>query len=87
MNKRIGIGEAGTLVLGTVLAVVSAAGFSAGKLFDSNVFPARGAWPMGQTVAATIEAGDKGGRKAVELVQGLAVGMPIHNTGMGLKTG
>ncbi|MCL2363145.1 MAG: OPT/YSL family transporter [Defluviitaleaceae bacterium] len=48
--------------------------FTAGRLFDSQIFPARGAWPMGQAVATTIEAGDKGGRKAIELCQGLAVG-------------
>jgi uncharacterized oligopeptide transporter (OPT) family protein len=56
--------------------------FTAGRLFDSVLFPARGAWPMGQAVATTIEAGDKGGRKAVELLQGLAVGVAASIAGV-----
>ncbi|MCL2619827.1 MAG: OPT/YSL family transporter [Defluviitaleaceae bacterium] len=48
--------------------------FIMGKLFDSKIFPARGGWPMGQAVATMLEAGDGGGKKAWQLVQGLVVG-------------
>ena len=48
--------------------------FSMGRLFDSKIFPARGSWPMGKAVATTIKAGDAGGKKSFELLQGLAVG-------------
>jgi len=46
-----------------------------GLIFNSKIFPADGAWPMGQVVATTIQAGDEGGRKGIELFQGLAVGV------------
>jgi len=58
----------GTLI-GSIIAV-----FSMGRLFDSKIFPARGSWPMGQAVAAAVKAGDEGGKKGIELLQGLAVG-------------
>ena len=46
-----------------------------GRLFDSRVFPATGAWPMGQAVASVIEAGDEGGKKGLHLLAGLAIGV------------
>jgi len=48
--------------------------FIMGRLFDSRIFPATGAWPMGQAVAKTITAGDEGGKKGFELLGGLVVG-------------
>ena len=58
----------GTLI-GSMISV-----FVIGKIFDSKIFPAKGAWPMGQAVATTIEAGDEGGKKGLQLLQGLIVG-------------
>ena len=55
--------------VGSIIAV-----FAMGRLFDSKIFPVGGAWPMGQAVATTIEAGDEGGKKTFQLLQGLAVG-------------
>ena len=58
----------GTLV-GSMITVATA-----GRLFDTKIFPARGAWPLGSAVASSLEAGDSGGRKGFQLLQGLAVG-------------
>lgn len=44
------------------------------RMFDSEVFPATGAWPPGVAAAEAIRAGDKGGRSAAVLAGGLAVG-------------
>ena len=48
--------------------------FIMGRLFDSRIFPATGAWPMGQAVAKTISAGDAGGKKGFQLFTGMVVG-------------
>ena len=45
------------------------------RMVDSEVFPARGAWPPGVAAAEAIRAGDEGGRKAVVLGVGLGVGV------------
>ncbi|MBN8942021.1 MAG: OPT/YSL family transporter [Rhizobiales bacterium] len=45
------------------------------RMFDSRVFPATGAWPLGVAVAETIKAGDEGGRKVVLMGIGFAVGL------------
>jgi uncharacterized oligopeptide transporter (OPT) family protein len=45
------------------------------RMFDSEVFPATGAWPPGAAAAEAIRAGDEGGRKAVFLVLGVALGI------------
>ncbi len=45
------------------------------RMFDSEVFPAAGAWPPGVAAAEAIRAGDEGGRKAVVLGVGLGVGV------------
>ena len=37
------------------------------RMFDTEVFPATGAWPPGAAAAEAIRAGDEGGRKAVML--------------------
>ncbi|MGF6231868.1 putative oligopeptide transporter (OPT) family protein [Inquilinus ginsengisoli] len=44
------------------------------RMFDSKVFPATGAWPPGVAAAEAIKAGDEGGRKAVLLGVGVAIG-------------
>ena len=56
-------------LMGSVISI-----FIMGRLFDSKIFPATGAWPMGQAVASAIEAGDEGGKKGLELLVGLVVG-------------
>jgi len=58
----------GTLI-GSMISV-----FVTGRLFDSKIFPAKGAWPLGVAIANSLDAGDKGGKKGFELLQGLAVG-------------
>ena len=45
------------------------------RMFDSEVFPASGAWPPGAAAAEAIRAGDEGGRKAVVLTIGVVVGI------------
>jgi uncharacterized oligopeptide transporter (OPT) family protein len=45
------------------------------RMFDSKVFPATGAWPPGVAAAEAIKAGDEGGRKAVLMGIGVAVGV------------
>lgn len=45
------------------------------RLFDSEVFPATGAWPPGAAAAEAIRAGDEGGRKAAILGVGVLVGI------------
>jgi len=56
-------------LIGSMLSI-----FIMGRLFDSKIFPATGAWPMGQAVATAIEAGDTGGKKGFQLATGLAIG-------------
>ena len=46
----------------------------ASRLFGTRAFPAEGAWPDGEAVGRVIEAGDRGGRLARELLQGLLFG-------------
>jgi uncharacterized oligopeptide transporter (OPT) family protein len=45
------------------------------RMFDSEVFPATGAWPPGAAAAEAIRAGDEGGRKAAVLGAGVVVGI------------
>ncbi len=45
------------------------------RMFDSEVFPASGAWPPGAAAAEAIRAGDEGGRKAAILGVGVIVGV------------
>ncbi len=44
------------------------------RMFDSEAFPAQGAWPPGVAAAEAIRAGDEGGHKLVVLGSGIAVG-------------
>lgn len=46
-----------------------------GRLFDSKIFPAKGAWPPGVATASAIQAGDEGGKKGRRLLEGLALGV------------
>jgi uncharacterized oligopeptide transporter (OPT) family protein len=50
-------------------------GYMLYRTFDSEVFPATGAWPPGAAAAEAIRAGDEGGRKAVILGIGVLVGI------------
>ena len=45
------------------------------RMFDSEVFPAAGAWPPGAAAAEAIRAGDEGGRKAMLLGAGVVLGI------------
>src|SRR6516225_9026101 len=45
------------------------------RMFDTRVFPATGTWPPGVAAAQAIKAGDEGGRQALFLAAGLAIGM------------
>jgi uncharacterized oligopeptide transporter (OPT) family protein len=44
------------------------------RVFDSEVYPARGLWPVGVATAEVLIAGDRGGRRAALLGAGAAVG-------------
>ncbi len=46
-----------------------------GRIYDSAIFPAQGAWPPGVATATAIQAGDEGGKKGRRLLEGLAVGI------------
>ena len=58
------------------------------RMFDSKVFPATGAWPPGVAAAEAIKAGDEGGRKAVLMGIGVAVGVVgvlVQDSDVGLR--
>lgn len=57
-------------ILGTTISIVTV-----GKLFDSPLFPAQGAWPPGVATASAIQAGDEGGKKGRRLIEGLVLGV------------
>jgi len=44
------------------------------RLFGTRAFPAEGPWPDGEAVGRVIQAGDKGGQLARQLLQGVGVG-------------
>ena len=46
-----------------------------GRIYDSAIFPAQGAWPPGVATATAIQAGDEGGKKGRRLLEGLVVGV------------
>jgi uncharacterized oligopeptide transporter (OPT) family protein len=62
------------LFAGVFLAMLLDA-FMLYRMFDSEVFPATGAWPPGAAAAEAIRAGDTGGRKALILGVGIVVGI------------
>ncbi|MFD7522609.1 OPT/YSL family transporter [Paenibacillus chitinolyticus] len=45
------------------------------KLYDSKLFPAKGTWAPGVATAESILAGDKGGKRALLLGVGTAIGL------------
>lgn len=57
-------------IVGTGISVIVV-----GRLFDSKIFPAHGAWPSGVATASAIQAGDEGGKKGKRLIEGLALGV------------
>jgi uncharacterized oligopeptide transporter (OPT) family protein len=61
------------LLAGVFLAML-VDGYLLYRMFDSEVFPAGGAWPPGVAAAEAIKAGDEGGRKLVILGAGVVVG-------------
>ncbi|WP_286846911.1 MULTISPECIES: OPT/YSL family transporter [Aminobacterium] len=44
------------------------------KIYDSDLYPATGAWPPGIATAQALIAGDEGGEKARRLLEGVVVG-------------
>jgi uncharacterized oligopeptide transporter (OPT) family protein len=52
------------------------------KAYGSSFLPAHGAWPSGVAAAETIKAGDKGGKQAVLLGAGGAVGFGLNFFGL-----
>lgn len=64
----------GPMMLGVFLAML-VDGYMLYRMFDSEVFPAEGAWPPGVAAAEAIKAGDEGGRKGAVLLGGLGIGI------------
>ncbi|MBI1774642.1 MAG: OPT/YSL family transporter [Proteobacteria bacterium] len=64
----------GPMLLGVFLAMLLD-GYMLYRMFDSEVFPAEGAWPPGVAAAEAIRAGDEGGRKGLVLLGGIGVGI------------
>jgi len=62
------------MFIGVTLAMLID-GYMLYRLFDSEVFPAAGAWPPGAAAAEAIRAGDEGGRKAAVLGMGVVLGI------------
>ncbi len=62
------------MLLGVFLAML-VDGYMLYRMFDSEVFPASGAWPPGVAAAEAIRAGDEGGRKLGVLGLGVLIGV------------
>ena len=62
------------MLLGVFLAML-VDGYMLYRMFDSEVFPASGAWPPGVAAAEAIRAGDEGGRKLGVLGLGVIIGI------------
>jgi uncharacterized oligopeptide transporter (OPT) family protein len=62
------------MLLGVFLAML-VDGYMLYRMFDSEVFPASGAWPPGVAAAEAIRAGDEGGRKLGVLGLGVVIGI------------
>jgi uncharacterized oligopeptide transporter (OPT) family protein len=62
------------MFLGAFLAMLID-GYMLYRLFDTEIFPAEGAWPPGVAAAEAIRAGDEGGRKAGILGIGILLGV------------
>ncbi|OLN31984.1 OPT/YSL family transporter [Desulfosporosinus metallidurans] len=62
------------MLLGASLAMISDATILF-KVFDSKLFPAKGAWPPGVATAEALIAGDQGGKRAGLLGIGTGLGL------------
>lgn len=62
------------LFIGVALAMILD-GYMLYRTFNTNVFPAHGAWPQGVAAAEAIKAGDQGGKQAKILSVGVILGM------------
>jgi uncharacterized oligopeptide transporter (OPT) family protein len=62
-------------LFGGVFLAMLIDGYLLYRMFDSEVFPATGAWPPGAAAAEAIRAGDEGGRKAAVLGSGVVIGI------------
>ena len=62
------------LLFGVFLAML-VDGYLLYRMFNSEAFPASGAWPPGVAAAEAIRAGDEGGRKLLVLGGGVIVGV------------
>jgi uncharacterized oligopeptide transporter (OPT) family protein len=62
-------------LFGGVFLAMLIDGYLLYRMFDSEVFPATGAWPPGAAAAEAIRAGDEGGRKAAVLGAGVVIGI------------
>lgn len=65
------------ILIGSIISV-----FSTYKLFDSSIFPANGSWPMATASAKILEAGNEGGKKGIELFQGVLIGAILNQFGL-----
>ena len=62
-------------LFGGVFLAMLLDGYLLYRMFDSEVFPATGAWPPGAAAAEAIRAGDQGGGKAAVLGLGVLIGI------------
>ncbi|MDD2207689.1 MAG: OPT/YSL family transporter [Aminobacterium sp.] len=52
------------------------------KVYDSDLYPAAGAWPPGVATAQALIAGDEGGKKARRLLEGVLAGVVGRHFGL-----
>lgn len=71
------MGEASSILMMGIGCMIgtSVSIYIIGRIYDSAIFPAQGAWPPGVATATAIQAGDEGGKKGRRLVEGLVVGV------------
>ncbi|MFC3395858.1 OPT/YSL family transporter [Brenneria rubrifaciens] len=62
------------MFIGVALAMLLD-GYLLYRMFNTSIFPATGTWPPGVAAAESIKAGDTGGKQAVLLSAGLALGV------------
>ena len=71
------MGEASSILMMGVGCMIgtSISIYIIGRIYDSAIFPAQGAWPPGVATATAIQAGDEGGKKGRRLLEGLVIGV------------